>query len=375
MIITLPGSQRGSLIIVTLWTITLIAILVAVLASQTRLSAEVAYAHKQDLKAWAAQESAINQAEMEVMMEKMPLPPDSQKNMDVSAAALNQILKSPVNRYNGQLLTLAYPQAENIEVRIYEHAGKINLREISRPRLRALLEKKLGGVGKADPDQLDSLMDAWNDWIDLNDGKNPRGAEKDYYLSLPVPYAPRNGALETVEEILAIKGFAEVFADVDLDAAFTLYGDSDQVNFNVATVEALRLLPGLDDEQIGKILAWRKDHDMTGLGDVSQLITPEAMNEVRGWINNRKTTDHYTIMVINKPGAKAEANDADKQDDKKADKQPVDDAGEKAWPETAYAEIVRAQSPTERPQVLKINPYQKVPMDPTPLIEAAEAKQ
>jgi len=347
--------QRGSVVIITLWTITLMIILVAVLASQTRLSAEVAYAHKLELTNFAAQQSALNQAEMELMMERMPLPPEQQQSNDVSAASLNQALKTPAYRYNGQTLKLAYPQADNIEVRIWEHAGKINLREISPPHLRQLLEKKLGGQGKADTDKLDMLMDAWTDWNDLNDGVSPKGAEKDYYLGLPTPYLPRNGKPETVEEILNIKGFAEVFADVDLDAAFTLYGQDELVNLNVATVEAMRLLPGLDDDSIGKILAWRKDHEFQGNGDVAQLVPPEKMNDLRPWINSRKTDT--TAKPADKAAAKKTATD---------DNTP---------PPTAFAETVYAPSPTDRPQVLKINPYQQIPLDPEPLAAAAEAKK
>jgi general secretion pathway protein K len=247
-------------------------------------------------------------------------------------------------------LKLSYPQAPDLAVRIYDHAGKINLRQISRPRLRALIEKKLGG-SKADSDQVDQMMDCWNDWLDLNDGKSPKGAEKEYYMALPVPYMPRNGALETVEELLSIKGFAEVFGDVDLEAAFTLYGPDELVNLNVATVEAMQLLPGLDDQLIEKIVAWRKDNEFQGNGDVAQIVPVEKMADLRPWINSRKTTDYYTIMVY-----------------------PDASAKDKQAPLTGYAETVFVPTPAERPTVLKINPYQKLPASPDALAANAGVK-
>ncbi len=365
--------QRGSVIIVTLWTIILMTMLVAVIASQNRLSADTAWVHKQELTVWASEQSAINQAEMEVMMARMPLPlADQQKLMDVSAQSLNQARRNPLYRYNGQLLSLAYAQAQDVAVRIIDHGGKINLREISRPRLRALIEKKLGG-SKADTDQIDHMMDAWNDWLDLNDGESPKGAEKKYYQSLPVPYTPRNGALETVEELLSIKGFAEVFSDVDLDAAFTVYGEDELVNLNVATVEAMQLLPGLDDELIGKIVAWRKDNEFQGNGDVAQLVTAEKMAELRPWINSRKTTNYYTIMVY----PQADGKDAEQSKDDNTSQDKAKSAhSESDQPKalTAYAETISISSPTERPLVLKINPYQKLPLAPEVLIAEQEAK-
>ncbi len=365
--------QHGSVIIVTLWTITLMTILVTVIASQNRLSADTAWVHKQELTVWASQQSAINQAEMEVMMARMPLPVAEQQKMnDVSAQSLNKARRNPLYRYNGQLLGLAYPQAQDLAVRIYDHAGKINLREISRPRLRALIEKKLGGA-KADSDQIDHMMDAWNDWLDLNDGESPKGAEKKYYLSLPVPYTPRNGALETVEELLSIKGFAEVFGDVDLDAAFTVYGEDELVNLNVATVEAMQLLPGLDAPLIEKIVAWRKDNEFQGNGDVAQLVPPEKMADLRSWINSRKTTNYYTIMVYAQAGDKDAEQGKDDNNKQNIDKTDQSNTHKQAA-QTAYAETVSLSSPTERPFVLKINPYQKLPLLPASLAAADEAR-
>ena len=56
--------QRGSVIIVALWTITLMTILVTVIASQNRLSAQVAHFHQQELATWTSEQAAINRAEM-----------------------------------------------------------------------------------------------------------------------------------------------------------------------------------------------------------------------------------------------------------------------------------------------------------------------
>ena len=67
--------QRGTVIIVTLWTITLLTILITVLAGQIRLSAQAAFFHQQDLRSWANVQAAVNQAEMELMLEYMPRPP------------------------------------------------------------------------------------------------------------------------------------------------------------------------------------------------------------------------------------------------------------------------------------------------------------
>ena len=339
-------SQQGSVIIVTLWTIILLTILITVIAGQIRLSARVAVTHQEELTDWASVVSAINQSEMELMLERMPRPPETLDD-------LNDINKNPLFRYNGQILALNYPQADGIAVRIYDHAGKINLREIGRQRMRALLEKKLGE--EAD-DEIDELIAAWGDWVDLNQNTGIDGAEVDYYESLNNPYIPRNGKLETVEEILHIRGFEEVFADVDLDAAFTLYTSDELINLNLATVEAMQLLPGLDDELIEEIIAFRQVNEFRGNGDVAQIVPAENMAELRPWLNSRRTSNFYTILAY-----KTQLSEEYPFDD--------DELVEVDVSTTAFAEIVEISSFTERPKVLKVNPYQNIPARPVVRIE------
>lgn len=344
--------QRGTVLIITLWTITLLTILVTVLAGQNRLSARAALFHQEDLGNWAKVLSALGQAEMEVMLDLM----------GTAIQDLDEQIENPVapryRKYRGTEVQLSYPQAEDIVVRIWDHAGKINLTELSRPRLRALLEFKLGDA--AEPGQLDELMAAWADWQDLNSQATPGGAETEYYGELDPPYEPRNGRLESVEEILQIRGFAEVFADVDLDAAFTLFGDNDLVNLNLATVEAMRLLPGLNAELIDAILAWREDHEFVGNGDVAQLVPAENMGELRPWLNSRRTTSHFTIMAYRRQTPDNAGDVGVSEDEEPVASALVPDPTDAAT--TAYAEIVEINTFVNRPRVLKINPYQGIPI-------------
>jgi len=52
----------------------------------------------------------------------------------------------------------------------------------------------------------ESIADAIMDWIDEDDEPREYGAEFDYYQTLQPPYAPKNGPLETVEELLLVRG-------------------------------------------------------------------------------------------------------------------------------------------------------------------------
>jgi general secretion pathway protein K len=345
-------SQRGTVLIITLWTITLLTILVTVLAGQSRLSARAAQFHHEEVQNWASISAAMNQAEMELILDLMDPP-----QLSPAEQAENPV--PPRYRYyRGEPVQLAWPQDEAIVVRVWDHGGKINLNEIGRGRLRELLQKKLGD--KAALGQVDDLMSAWNDWLDLNNQPGPNGAEADYYGGLDLPYAPRNGRLETVEEVLQIRGFAEVFADVDLDAAFTVYGDLEQVNLNIATVEAMRLMPGLDEELIDNIIEWRNSNLFVGNGDIAQLVPADRMAELRPWVQSRNTSTFFTIMAYRgqSPDNAAYSNNAALAitDDRPVIEDPFDTAT------TAYAEIVNIASFDAKPRVLKINPYQNIPI-------------
>lgn len=56
------------------------------------------------------------------------------------------------------------------------------------------------------PGMTQDVADAILDWIDDDDDVREYGAEVDHYSGLDPPYAPRNGPLETVEELLLVRG-------------------------------------------------------------------------------------------------------------------------------------------------------------------------
>ncbi|EAQ78869.1 type II secretion system protein GspK [Blastopirellula marina] len=56
------------------------------------------------------------------------------------------------------------------------------------------------------PGMTEDIADAILDYIDEDDEPREFGAEVDYYSGLDPPYAPKNGPLETVEELLLVRG-------------------------------------------------------------------------------------------------------------------------------------------------------------------------
>lgn len=343
------SKQRGAVLIMVLWTAVVLTVLVTVLASNVRLSANTAMYHRQGAQDFASVLSAIYRAEMELMMERMPPPTGTTS----SSEALSE-LRIPAYRFNGQPLQLNYPAEENIVVRIYDHAGKININRIPRERLQRLIENRLGD--NFDPVQVQELLAAWSDWTDLNDLPNPAGAESDYYLSLDPPYSARNSPeFDTVEELRLIRGFGELFSDVNLDAAFTVYGNGTAVNPNLATREALSLLPGLDEDLIEQIITLRAQQDIRTIREIGDIVPLEQMVELSPWLGFN-TSSVYSVYAYPRVEPAQPESDADNNTEL-ADTQPD--------PVTqAYMQIMEVRGFETRARIHKVHPYARLPIIP-----------
>lgn len=56
------------------------------------------------------------------------------------------------------------------------------------------------------PDMTEEVADAILDWIDSDETLRTYGAESDYYTTLDPPYEARNGAIESIDELLQVAG-------------------------------------------------------------------------------------------------------------------------------------------------------------------------
>jgi general secretion pathway protein K len=347
---SLKPHQRGAVIIIVLWTAVLLTVLVTAMASKVRLSAKTAFYNQEASQAWAGIMAAVNQAEMELLLERMPRPIGEELEESEEGE-----LRSPAYRFNGQALELSYPQDDHYVVRIYDHGGKINLNRIPRRSMQLLLENRLGGFD-ADPEEVQDLLAAWTDWTDLNDLEGLNGAERQYYESLDQPYIPRNNPeLDTVEEILNIRGFAELFEGVNLDAAFTIYGNTRTVNLNLATREAMALLPGLNEELIETIIAYREIEDISNRGEIAEIVPFENMQQLSPWVGVN-VSNVYSIFVYPRS---ASAADGESTARPPSDTEPEQQAYDGV--EQAYMEIVEVISFNALPRVYKVSPYGNLP--------------
>ena len=367
---SIPNQQSGAILIIVLWFLIIVTAMVATLASETRLSAQIVHYNKLALQNWNDTLQALAAAQMELLINMMPDPPGQEQPVPLNER------KNKRYRFDGRVSDLAYPIPDTVTVRIYDEAGKINIKQLPQKYMRQLLEKRIG----EDPDKIAALIDAWEDWIDQDDLKRANGAEKDYYETLSPPYEPRNdprNKIETIEELLLIKGFAEAFKGVEMDAAFTVYGAQGlqggfQINPNLATREALMLIPGLDEEMVNTILTKRREKEFKSIRDFNEFMQPEQLAEINPWLNPNSASAFYTIAIQTKS-----SEVIDEKDKSDSSAKPIEDnlepqrtadkedntteSASEPQQQRAYLVTVQPRGFNLKPKVLMVNPYGVLP--------------
>jgi len=108
-------------------------------------------------------------------------------------------------RTQGRFSIIAASEADltrkSIRFGLMDESGKLNINALSQ-HSTSTARTMLMGI----PGMTDEISDSILDWTDQNDTPGDYGAEEDYYLALPTPYAVKNGPLESLDELLLVKG-------------------------------------------------------------------------------------------------------------------------------------------------------------------------
>jgi general secretion pathway protein K len=163
-------------------------------------------------------------------------------------------------------------------VDIQDESGKVALNNVSEELLRNLIET----IGIAKPDA-DIIADSILDWRDQDAAHRLNGAEDDYYQSLNPPYKARNGRIETIEELLLIRGVTPeyfygypkkengaVTYKYGLSRYLTPYSNIPQVNINFASVPVLQAVRGMPPGAAQLIYDRRRIEPFKTVQDISR---------------------------------------------------------------------------------------------------------
>ncbi|MCC7195291.1 MAG: general secretion pathway protein GspK [Gemmatimonadaceae bacterium] len=130
--------------------------------------------------------------------------------------------------------------------------AKLNINALTEAELRTFFSYLLGDYVLSD-----QLAQAISDWRDVDDIPRVRGGERDDYIKAGLLRLPANQDFRDLEDLLDVKGMTpQIYAVVS--PYLTTLGAA-QVNLNSAPVPVLRVLPGMNDEIISRILQLRSN--------------------------------------------------------------------------------------------------------------------
>lgn len=236
------GRNRGLALLLVLLFVVLLSAIIVEFAYEMRIEAAISRNHIDHMLAQIAAKSAVATG--------MSLLRQDLDNLDGASGgtfdALTDVWATgvPYEEINGAVMRCT----------VSDEYGKLNVNALFRdgrgepnPAVEAALRKLFELRGCAF-DPVDAIMD----WIDSDDEPRQNGGESEYYSSLGVPYSCKNAPLDSIEELLLIRGitpevfFGDPLADppqLPLTELLTVFGPADgTLNANTASEELLNIV-------------------------------------------------------------------------------------------------------------------------------------
>jgi general secretion pathway protein K len=244
------AERPGFALVAVLLVLALLGVVGAEFSYSMRLEASAVRAYKDSILATHLAEAAIEQAIREIVADSAFVAPADDGLLTFytrERTAMKRLPRTKVPLGPG-----------HFTYRITDEEARLNLNTSPSDRIDRLLQGL--GMQKA---ARDTVVDAIQDWRDPNEEHRLNGAESDdYYLKLPVPYRSRNANLESVTELLQVRGVTPaLFYGADSNPGlidFVTVKSLGQVNLNTASAPVLRAL-GLAEAEVVEIVQARRE--------------------------------------------------------------------------------------------------------------------
>ncbi|NQU41246.1 MAG: general secretion pathway protein GspK [Lentisphaerae bacterium] len=297
------SARSGSALMLVLWSVALMAVLIGSFAFDAHIEGRITYYYRNRTKADYLARSGIEVARM--LMIKQAEVEDAGEEAEGDDE--DRWLDAAKRLHQGQdIRGLIEPLGEgDIILDIVPEPARRNVNLLKEEDWERILE-----VSNVPEPRWAELIESVQDWLDADDEARADGAEtEDYYSTLESPYTAKNGPLDTVGELLLVKGFSRAIVfggpldDIEnengeplmvtgIEDLLTTYGDG-KVNINAASARVLMTLPDVDDlvagaiieEREGALLEEGSDED-TSFKDAGDLMArvPDLNPDVRSHV-------------------------------------------------------------------------------------------
>ncbi len=195
--------RSGSVLLVVLVVIVFLALGAYTFAEMMIVEAESANLHGRRIQARIFADSGV---EYVASLLDNDIPTGSVNTYNDSQLYQEIIVQSgDVARTQGRFSIIAPAETDesrrSIRFGLMDESGKLNINALSQHSAGTARQMLM-----AIPGMTDEIADSILDWTDQNDMPRDYGAEEDYYLALPTPYAAKNGPLESLDELLLVRG-------------------------------------------------------------------------------------------------------------------------------------------------------------------------
>ena len=160
------------------------------------------------------------------------------------------------------------------------------------------------------PGMTEAVADAILDWIDADDEPRLLGAEQDYYTSLDSPYAPRNGPLQTIEELLLVRG---------VTPALLFGADANRNALVDASEQPLTAIPNVDNSDGALNRGWAAyltldsaEKNVRSDGQPKIDVNMDDLEELHQQLAEVLTDEEANFIIAYRQGGAYEGNDAGK---------------------------------------------------------------
>ena len=255
--------REGVVLIVVLWVLIVLSFLVSTMVFEMQIEANITSYYRKRFKAQYLARAGIEWTKM--MLLESSLFTEDYEDEYPDLYRYTQIL-SRGNAVSGMTRELG---PGRFEVDLVPEHGKRNVNALTQEEWYEILDQ--GAVGE---ELWDELINAYLDWTDKDDlHREPGGAESDDEFYEERGYDVKNAPLDTVDELVLIKGFtpAIVFGGPAEDPEepvhpgiaswLTTWGSGNKVNVNAASPEVLLSMPDMDEFTIDLILEGRNGVD------------------------------------------------------------------------------------------------------------------
>lgn len=294
--------SRGVALIMVLWVIAILSVMVLEFSFAMRTEVHITTNYKEELQCYAMAEGGVQRGIGELIYKLDPRIRQMRSTLKPEETPPEEREWIP----DGRPYSLPF-ELGTCEIRIMSEAGKVNINAVSESTLR----KIIGQLG-LEEETKDIVVDSILDWRDPNDFYRVNGAENDYYQSLKDPYDCKNGNLDSIEELLLVRGITpDLFygrkqtstgeeasvGRIGLKDIFTIYSFGEQVDINSATPFVLNAVLGIPQEVSQLMVKAREEKGFENQQDLLQRV-PELtpfMGEIGRMILFRSTIPYYTI--------------------------------------------------------------------------------